>query len=150
MDAVTYPEKKVADFIQEYLIPFRVNINDRSIHEKYQTIWTPTLAILGLKGTEVQRTIGFFEPGELIASLHLGIAKVHFMYTNFDTAMVHLHTLLEEHSRSEAVAEALYFRGVTLYKQKNDPGQLKKAYERLEADYPNSTWAKRAYPYRLL
>jgi hypothetical protein len=150
MDAVTYPEKKVADFIEEYFIPFRVDINDQSMHEKYQTIWTPTLAILTPKGTEVQRTIGFFPADELLACLHLGIAKVHFKSGNYDTAMVHLHTLLEEHSRSDAVPEAIYFQGVTLYKQNNDPGQLKKAYGKLDADFPNSTWVKRAYPYRLL
>jgi hypothetical protein len=150
MDAVTYPEESVSEFINKYLIPFRVDVTDGSIHEKYQAIWTPTIAILAIKGKEVQRTIGYFEPDEFIASLHLGIAKAHFDHGDFVTAQVHLNRLLEGHSNSGAVPEAIFFRGVNLYKQNHDPSQLKKAYERLLSDYPKSTWTKRANPYRLI
>jgi hypothetical protein len=33
---------------------------------------------------------------------------------------------------------------------KKSPMELKKAYEKLCADYPDSAWAKRAAPYRLI
>ncbi|MBM9606486.1 tetratricopeptide repeat protein [Desulfopila inferna] len=156
MDTVTYPTNEVVDFVQEYLIPFRINISTTSMHEKYHTFWTPTTAVLGIKGMEahgkqeVQRRIGFFEADEFIATLHLGIAKVRINQKEFDTALVHLDRLLKVYPESEVVPEALYFRGVSLYKQNDDPSQLKKAYEHLLSDYPKSPWVKRAHPYRLL
>ena len=150
MDAVTYPNPKVIEFINSYLIPFRVDINEAEFLGKYQPFWTPTLAILGIKGKEVQRTIGFLDQDELIPVLHLGLAKAHFDHKDFETADVHLKKLLKNHPRSHEVPEALYFSGVNLYKMHNDPSQLKKAYERLLSDFPESPWTKRAYPYRLI
>ena len=32
----------------------------------------------------------------------------------------------------------------------DDPKKLKEAYEKLQEEYPNSEWTKRAYPYRLI
>ena len=40
--------------------------------------------------------------------------------------------------------------GVSGYKSSHDPKKLKEAYERLQAEYPESEWTKRAYPYRLI
>ncbi len=58
--------------------------------------------------------------------------------------------LMETLPESNAVSEAIYFRGVTLYKEINDPGKLKEAYEKLLSDYPDSAWTERTYPYSLL
>jgi len=150
MDAVTYPEKDVVDFINHYMIPLRLNINDLAVHDKYKAIWTPTLAVLDLNGDEVQRNIGFFDSSELIASLHLGIAKVHLDEGENDTAEVHFKKLLDVFPDSSMVPEAIYFRGVNLYKWHDAPDNLKAAYEKLLEEHPGSTWAKRAFPYRLI
>jgi len=150
MDAVTYPQKPVVDFITTYLIPLRIDINEESFFQKFHTYWTPTLAILGHDGHEVQRTIGFFQPDALIASLHLGIAKARLNSSEFETAEVHFNRLLEHYPNAEVVPEATFFRGVNGYKMNDDAGKLKEAYEKLIDDFPHSPWAKRAEPYRLL
>jgi tetratricopeptide (TPR) repeat protein len=150
MDTVTYPDPNVFEFINKYLIPFRVNVLEAESLPKYQEIWTPTLAILAIKGKEVQRTIGFLGKDELLPVLHLGIAKAHFDHKDFETADVHFKKLLKNHPRSHEVPEAIFFRGVNLYKMKSDPSQLKKAYEQLLSEFPESPWTKRAYPYRLI
>lgn len=108
------------------------------------------MIVLDLNGNEIQRTIGFFEPDEFIASMHLGIAKTRLNGAEYDTALVHLKNLLEHFPNSSAVAEAIYFRGVTLYKQNNAPNNLKEAYEKLQGEHPDNAWTKRAYPYRLI
>lgn len=150
MDAVTYPQKSVVDFITTYLVPLRIDINDESFFQKFHTYWTPTLAILGHDGHEVQRTIGFFQPDPLIALLHLGIAKSRLNSSEHETAEVHFNRLLEHYPDDDFVPEALFFRGVNGYKMSDDAARLKEAYEKLASDYPDSTWAKRAAPYRLL
>ena len=150
MDAVTYPIEEVVDFIHNFMIPLRININEANLLENYQTIWTPTTAVLDLKGVEVQRKIGFFEPNELIGILHLGAAKVHMDAGEHDTAERHLSKLLEECGDTSAVPECVYFRGVNLYKWQDDPSHLKAAYEKLLESYPESCWTKRAAPYRLI
>jgi tetratricopeptide (TPR) repeat protein len=150
MDTVTYPEEDVVNFINNYLIPLRINVKDDLPLEKYHYIWTPTLAVLDLNGNEVQRTIGFLGPDELIATLQLGLAKVRLDAGKYDTAMIPLRSLIEIFPKSDRVPEAIFFSGVILYKERNDPGKLKEAYEKLRRDYPDSPWTKRASPYRLL
>lgn len=150
MDTVTYPTKEVVEFINHYLIPLRVQINDQSIHEKYHTIWTPTIAVLDLTGYEVQKMIGFFAPDDLIATMHLGIAKVHMAAGEYDTAEVHFNSITTDFPGCTMIPEALFFQGVNLYKWKNDPGQLKTLYEKLLDTFPDNHWTQRAYPYRLI
>ena len=74
----------------------------------------------------------------------------HFVRDEFESALSCYEKLLAEYSASDSAPEAIFQRGVTLYKSNNDPKSLKKAYERLEDKYPESQWTKRAYPYRLI
>ncbi|MGB3212512.1 MAG: tetratricopeptide repeat protein [Desulforhopalus sp.] len=150
MDTVTYPTKEVVTFVNNYLIPLRIEVNDDTSIEEYHHFWTPTLAILDTNGNEIQRTIGFLGVDEFTAIMLLGIAKVRLDAGEYDTALIPLKSLLETFSESHAVPEAIYFRGVTMYKQTNNPNKLKEAYEKLLSDYPDSRWTRRAYPYRLL
>lgn len=149
MDAVTYPDSRVKKFIEETMIPLRIQYNE-PLATDFNVKWTPTIVTLDSEGKEHHRTVGFFEPEELIPSLLLGITKVYFDADQFDDALVHLNKLLNDYPKSSSAPEAIYLKGVCLYKSKNDPKPLKEACEKLRADYPESEWAKRAYPYRLL
>jgi hypothetical protein len=150
MDAVTYPDAGVRDFIENNLIPLKVPYNHQPLAVDFNVKWTPTLVTLDAGGKEHHRTVGFLAPEEFVPSLLLGIAKIHFDLEQFDPALAGLEALLAEHSKSAAAPEAIYLRGVARYKSTHDPQFLKKAYELLQADYPGSEWTKRAYPYRLL
>ncbi len=150
MDAVTYPTDNVVHFVNNYLIPLRINVSEELRYENFLHFWTPTLIVLDQNGNELQRTIGFLDPDEFLASMHLGLAKARLVTGNFDTAIIPLKSLLETFPKSCAVPEAIYYSGVTLYKQSNDPGKLKEAYEKLLSNYPDSQWTKRASPYDLI
>ncbi len=150
MDTVTYSMDTVVNFITKYLIPLRIDINDESFYKTFHTFWTPTLVVIATDGHEVQREIGFFQPTELIASLHLALAKARLNSGEFDTAEVHFSMLMGQLLEGDIVPEAIFFRGVNNYKMKNDPKELKKTYEKLSADFPGSLWSRRAIPYRLL
>ncbi len=150
MDAVTYPDHRVIEFIQSHMIPLRVPFDDKPLSADFNVKWTPTLVTLDPEGKEHHRTVGFLAPEELIPSLLLGIAKSHFDRERFDEALSTLDRLRTDYPNSDSAPEAIYLRGVSKYKSTHDPKPLKGAYEQLQARHPSSEWTKRAYPYRLL
>lgn len=150
MDTVTYPNKSVIDFISQNVIPLRVASDQQPIASDFNITWTPALLILDQKGSEHHRTIGFLDVKELIPSLLLGIGNLHFNGNDFKEALTHYESLLSLYPKSDSAPEAIFQKGVSLYKSSNDPKPLKKAYEYLQENYPESLWTKRAYPYRLI
>ena len=150
MDAVTYPNENVIEFIQKNMIPLRVAFDAQPLATDFNLKWTPTLITLDADGKEHQRTVGFSPPEELIPSLLLGIAKSYFDRERFSEALSTLDKLIKDYPNSDSVPEALYLQGVSKYKSTHNPKPLKEAYEQLQAKYPSSEWTKRAYPYRLL
>lgn len=150
MDAVTYPDARVKAFFKQNTIPVRVAFNHESLAKKFGITWTPTLITLDPEGEEHHRTVGFLDPDELIPSLLLGKAKTAFDQENFEKAISTLETIRRDHPKSGSTPEAIYLYGVSRYKSTHDAKPLKEAYEKLKAEYPDSEWTKRAYPYRLL
>lgn len=150
MDAVTYPDKNVIEFITKNIIPLRVPYNLEPLATDFTIKWTPTLVVLDKNGKEHYRTVGFLPPEEFIPSLLLGIAKVHFELDQFKDAISNLEKILKDYPKSGAAPEAVYLHGVSNFKTTHERKPLKQAYERLTKEYPQSEWAKRALPYRLL
>jgi len=149
MDAVTYPDMQVSNFIIDKLVPLRVPV-DSPLAGDFKVTWTPTLVTLDFYGKEHHRTVGFLSPEELVPSLILGMGKTDFDSGDFNDAIVHFNTLLNGYPRSAAAPEAIFLRGVSRYKASHDASALKDAYQQLQAGYPESEWAKRAHPYSLL
>ena len=150
MDTGTYPDSRVSDFVKSQVVPLRLRHDGQPLAGVFNIHWTPTHLVLDAEGREHHRAVGFLPPEELIPFILLGIGKVWFdgdMY--FEAAHV-LEKLLADYPRSDSAPEAVYLRGVALYKSTGDPKPLKKAYEQLQLQYPASAWTKRAYPYRLL
>ncbi len=149
MDAVTYPDKKVVNFIALNLIPLRVPA-DAPTADKFRVKWTPTLVILDPDGNEHIRSVGFLPPDELIPWLLLGMARVHFELDRFPEAIQVFDRLLSDFPLSLSAPEAIFYRGVSGYKSTHEAKPLKEAYEKLQARFPSSEWAKKSLPYRLL
>ncbi|MGW8192861.1 MAG: tetratricopeptide repeat protein [Desulforhopalus sp.] len=150
MDAVTYPARQVVSFVKNHFIALRIHIDDEPLSKGWQSIWTPSFAVLDGEGNELQRTTGFTGADEFIARMLLGLAKVRLAAGEYTTAIIPLESLLESFPKCHAVQEALYLRGVTLFKETKDPKRLKETYLKLKSDYPDSVWVERASPYRLL
>jgi tetratricopeptide (TPR) repeat protein len=150
MDAVTYPDNKVIKFIQELFIPLQVAYNAKPESVDFNIKWTPTLITLGSDGREHHRTVGFLDPDGFIANSILGIGKYHFDNDRYTEALSFFEDIIAEHPESDVVAEAIFLRGVSRYKNSGATIHLKEAYESLSSRYPDSEWTKRAYPYRLL
>ncbi|MEW6669272.1 MAG: thioredoxin fold domain-containing protein [Thermodesulfobacteriota bacterium] len=150
MGAVTFPEQKVVDYMSKNIVAVRVAHDHKPLAEQFQVKWTPTLITLDHAGKEHHRTVGFLPPEDLIPSLMLGAAKIHFDFDDPKGAMEHLDRILKEYPKCSAAAEAVFLKGVCGYKAAHNPKALREAYDKLTAEYPDSEWTKRAYPYRLI
>lgn len=149
MGAVTYPDEKVIEFVKNHVVPLQV-LSDSDLAKEFNVKWTPTLVTLGQGGEECHRTLGFLGPEEFIPSVMLGIAKTLFEAGLFDKAISAFDKVVDGYAESNSTPEAIYLRGVSLYKHTSDPSHLRKAFEILSAEYPDDEWTKRAYPYRLI
>ena len=150
MDAGTYPEKKVIDYVSSNLVPLLVSFDAEPLAKDFNIKWTPTLITLSKDGKEHHRTVGFLDPDAFIANQILGIGKYHFDNDRFPEALAHFERIMSEFPNSDTMPEAIFLQGVARYKKSGDPKPLKEAYEKLTADFPDNEWTKRAYPYRLL
>ena|SRR6266540_1394926 len=150
MGAVSYPNPKVADFVMQRMVPVQVPADAEPLASTFNVTWTPTVLVLDYFGKEHLRSVGFLPPEELIPTLLLGMGKVDLETNDFPDAISHFDELLTQYPRSFVAPEALYLRGVSMYKSSHDAKPLKEAYEMLNRDYPGSEWAKRAQPYTLL
>ena len=150
MGAVTFPDTRVITFINQNVVPIRLPHDHKPLADQFQIKWTPALVTLDTEGKEHHRTVGFLSPEELIPSLLLGKAKIDFDHENFAKAVVTLEDLLKDYPKSTAAPEAIFLRGVCLYKSTHNPKALKEIYDKLSKNYPDNEWTKRASPYRLI
>ena len=150
MDAVTYPDKTVIEFIKKSFVPLQVPFDAKPLSADFNIKWTPTLISLGPDGKEHHRTVGFLDPEGFIFNSLLGIGKYHFDNDRYPEALSFFENIIADHPQSNGVAEAIFLQGVSRYKNSGDPKPLKEAYETLSSKYPDSEWTQRAYPYRLL
>ena len=150
MEAVTYANRDVCNFINTYLTPLRLDTSKGVKDPDCHHIWTPTLVVLTPEGLEIQRTTGFLHPKDFLAVMHLGLAKVRLDAGKYDTAIIPIKSILETFYHNNYVPEAIYWCGVAMYKMTKDPAKLKEAHDRLVKEYPDHIWTKRADPFRLL
>ncbi len=150
MDAVTYPNVKVREFLQDRIIPLQLMHNAQPYATERCVKWTPSLLVIDAEGKEHHRVTGFLPPVELIPSLLLGIGKGHFNRDQLKEALENFEQVISEYPYSGSAPEAVFFRGVASYKSTHQPGHLKDAYNLLQVRYHYSEWARRAYPYWLL
>jgi thioredoxin-related protein len=76
MDAVTYPDARVSNFIQQDCVPVRVAAKDNpALVSEYLVGWTPNVVIADDRGRVHYRVEGFLPPEEFVARLSLGVGK---------------------------------------------------------------------------
>jgi hypothetical protein len=150
MGTVTYPNPGVAKFVDLNFIPVQVEVSNKELMEKYNISWTPTILVLDADGKEHYRSVGFLQRDVFIATFELGKARYYLDLEQFAEARAMLEELIARCSVPEVVPEATFFHGVATYKHTHDPKALRAAYDTLMAKYPQSEWAKRAEPYKLI
>ncbi len=150
MGAVTYPNEGVARFVDLNFIPVQVEVSNKELVEKYNVAWTPTILVLDADGKEHYRSVGFLPPDLFIATLEVGKGRYYLDVEQYAEAQAVFEEVIDRCPVPEVVPEAVFFRGVAAYKRTHDPKPLRAAYDTLTAKYPQSEWAKRAEPYKLI
>ncbi len=62
MGAVTYPDTRVAEFVNSRMVPVQLLADAKPYADDFNVKWTPTVIVLDENGKEHSRTIGFFPP----------------------------------------------------------------------------------------
>lgn len=150
MDAVAYIDPAVIQFVNETVIPVRIQADDPELGSRYKIKWTPSLLLLDRDGNEQYRTMGFYPPKELIPSILLGLGKAKFNLPDRPAACAYFDRVLNEYSKSSMAPEAVYLNGVSRFIESHDVEHLIRIFDQLAEAYPDSSWLIRASPYRLL
>lgn len=140
-----YPDSKVESFISSTFIPVRFHVKENPEgFERFGAQWTPTILLLDPDGKERHRIEGFLPADDFLAQLHLGLGHAAFGRQKFGEASKHFDEVVSSFPKTESAAEALYWAGVSRYKESNDGAHLKATADAFAKRYSDSAWAKKA------
>ncbi len=140
-----YPDERVERYIGEHFLPVKIHVKEQPKNfARFGAQWTPTTIVLDPKGVERHRWEGFLPVQEFLAQLALGRAKVAFAENRFDEAAKLYDQTVREFGDTESAPEAMYWAGVSRYKDSNDPAALSEAARQFQQKYQGSVWAKKA------
>ena len=143
MDAVTYPNAEVAQFIEANFIPVQFNVAETpEAMDRFHTPWTPTLIVQSADGTEHRRSQGYLDPLRFLAEMALARLKDAIDRRDYEEAYRRVPEALKRTKGDEQrEPETLYWAAVTTYKAK-DSGLLD-GWNHLMEQFPNSEWARK-------
>lgn len=144
MDAVTYPEARIASFISQNLTPVKCHVGeDKTLTQRFNVHWTPTLVMADAQGTVHHSITGFIPPEELLAQLEFAQAKASFNKGDYQASLPGFKRVVEKHPKSLIAPEALYWAAVSEYKFTGSVDALMGGWKRLMKEYPDSEWGKK-------
>jgi hypothetical protein len=99
------------------------------------------------EGEERSRLEGYLPRDEFAAWLEMGLARVAFMKKDWADTESHLDNVLNAHSNSTFVPEAIYYKGVSRYSSSHDSTELAKTANYLNEEFPGHEWQLRSIPW---
>jgi len=148
MDAVTYPDARVASFLDDNFNSIRVNMKEpqeamRDLLRAVKPPWGPTFVFLGARRVELRRYVGWLAPNEFIAELNVALGMNDLIRRRFEEAYAHFRASCVDELRNGIAPEALFWAGAAKYKIGGKPA-LREVWDELVARFPDSTYARRA------
>jgi hypothetical protein len=120
--------------------------NARNFH-RFEAVWTPTVLVLAADGKERCRLEGYLPKDEFRAFLEMGLARVDVMQKKWSDSERRYNSVVENHSDSIFVPEAVYYGGVSRYSQSHDSGDFAATAQVLADKYTGSEWQLRSLPW---
>jgi TolA-binding protein len=99
---------------------------------------------MDLNGKERWRIEGYLPKNEFRPQLEMGLARISFMDKQWSDAEEKYAQIIERYPETVAAPEAVYWKGISQYKIKNDHTVLGGVAQELGARYPESVWAQKA------
>jgi TolA-binding protein len=135
----------VESFINDNFIPVKIHIKEQpKTFERFGAQWTPTIQVLDPDGTKRHQFEGFLPPDDFLAQLKVGLAYSAFARQDWKEAESRFDDIVKALPGTDAAAEALYWLGVSRYKNSGDAAFLQQTAEAFKTQYKDSTWAKKA------
>ncbi len=116
--------------------------------ERYSAHWTPAVLELDPEGVEQHRVEGFLEADDFLAQLTLGLGQAAFKNRQWQEGERRFREVVDRYPTSDAAPEALYWAGVSRYRQTGDASALAATSAAFGKQYPDSIWAKKASIWR--
>ena len=115
--------------------------------KRFLVQWTPTIMLLDADGREHFRFEGYLPAASFLAQLDFGLGRAAFHDKRWDDATREFNSTAARDSKTELAAEASYWAAVAQYQKTHDATALKEWGKRVRAEFPATTWAKRAVVY---
>ena len=117
-----YTDERVVRFINENFIPAKLHVRDQAADyqrfaERFDAQWTPTILELDPDANVRHKIEGFLPADDFLAQLMLGQGHTAFKAGDFKAAESHFRRVVKELPNTEAAPEALYWAGVSSYKE---------------------------------
>lgn len=142
MDAVTYPDNAVVQYLSEHFVCFKPRLDAHpELAKKFGVAWTPGLVWLDETGEARHQNVGYFAPEELLAECALGRGKVAVAKGDWKEASARFTEVVDTWPKSFAAPAALYWNGAASKRATNDAKPLLENWNRLLDDYGDSAWA---------
>ena len=144
-----YTDPRVVSLIKQHFHPVRIHVREdaeawKKVGTELGVQWTPTILILSPDGKEQHRIEGFLPAEDFLAQLTIALAKMAFSRADFKEAERHYREVLETYPNTESAPEAMYWAGVSRYKDTNDPSALKETARSFSKRYQDTSWGKKA------
>jgi hypothetical protein len=144
-----YTDPRVRDLISTNFLPVRIHVREdadawKKVGLELGVQWTPTVLVLDPAGVERHRMEGFLPADDFLAQLSLGLAKAAFSRSDFTDAEQRYRAIVETYPESETAAEALYWAGVSKYKETHDASALQDTARAFGERYTDTSWAKKS------
>jgi Tetratricopeptide repeat/Thioredoxin-like domain len=144
-----WPDERVVRLVSDSFLPARVHVKEdaadfRRFGERYGARWTPTILVLDPDGVERHRIEGFLPGEEFLAQLTLGLGHLAFQAGRWSDAERFFREVVDRFPKSDAAPEALYWAGVSRYKETKDPAALTETARAFSQRYQGTSWATKA------
>lgn len=147
MDTVTYPDPSVREYLSTNFVTLQAGLERRESWPLFRTnhiIWTPSMGFADRNGSMHYQSPGFLPPSEFLSVLKIGRARCLMSWTRSAEAQRELESAAD--TENAMTPEALFWLSVAYYLERRDNARMHETWEKLVALYPDSPWAKRAYP----
>jgi len=126
-------------------VPLEAHIKENPAYfHRFSAVWTPTVLVLDSDGTEKLRVEGYLPKAEFRSHLEMGLARIDFMRKRWADAEQRYTQVVERYPDTKVAPEAIYWKGVSRYKQTNDHTVLGEVPKQINEKYPDSVWALKA------
>jgi len=144
-----YTDPRVRDLISGNFLPVRIHVREdaeawKKVGLELGVQWTPTVLVLDPAGVERHRIEGFLPADDFLAQLSLGLAKAAFSRGDFSDAEQRYRAIVETYPGTETAPEALYWAGVSKYKETRDASALQDTARAFGERYTDTSWAKKS------